>query len=305
MLPRLPVYEGGALSQKPYIPAVQIKSKIRHGVNLVVLDRVKAAEEKITFEDHLLGAEGGVKGSEKETITPDKRAAVIRASGILSLFGAGASPAGRMCGGAISVAHAVPQDDVETAMIAGVRAHENQSPDLLEILGPDEFERVGLYTKVNNSRSELRKEKLEAEKAVKDAKRKKLSDAETTVLENELAEIEKRVNEETEARAKLGFGDVSLGMPLPGYEVIPEGTALNHQIGLNLQPMHHIGLLLAGMEEFALGPRASDGEQTPFRPPSGCPPVEWLRTFRRPVRRDHERGPSWALAPRRACHPWR
>ena len=134
LLPKLPVNIGGAIKMQPYIPAAGLKGKLRRAAAHVILDRFIDAGKTLTFEDWLLLACGGVKGSEREDIDPRDRARIIDQSALLSLFGAGASPAGGMVGAKLHMFPALPQGDVETAFVKGTRAHEDKRPVLGEIL---------------------------------------------------------------------------------------------------------------------------------------------------------------------------
>ena len=259
LLPKLPVNIGGAIKMQPYIPAAGLKGKLRRAAAHVILDRFIDAGKTLTFEDWLLLACGGVKGSEREDIDPRDRARIIDQSALLSLFGAGASPAGGMVGAKLHMFPALPQGDVETAFVKGTRAHEDKRPVLGEILPPEEMGRVALYSAANRDRSRLKKDAAALAKKVRDEE-KVAAKGKPTMTDEELSKLR-----ETAAQAKVDYdkavaaqkeigSDVSLGRPLPGYEVIPAGLDLPHEMQLVAVTAVEAGLFIEALDRFALDP---------------------------------------------------
>ena len=57
------------------------------------------------------------------------------------------------------------------------------------------------------------------------------------------------------AQSELLGSDVSLLLPLPGYEAIPPGTVLNHRMFFKHVADCQMGLFMGGLERFAQDPR--------------------------------------------------
>ena len=259
LLPRIPVNIGGAIKPQPYIPASGLKGKLRRSAAHVILDRFTDAGEIITFEDWLLLASGGVKGSEREDIDPRDRAKIIEQSAMLSLFGAGASPAGGMVGAKLHIFPALPQGDVETAFVKGARAHEDKRPVLGEILPPEEMGKVALYSAANRDRSRLKKETEALDRKVRDEE-KAVAKGKPTMTGEELRKLREAAaqakvdHDEAVAAQKVVGSDVSLGRPLPGYEVIPAGLDIPHAMQLMAVTTAEAGLFIEALDRFALDP---------------------------------------------------
>lgn len=260
LLPRLPVYAGGAFSNTPYIPAAVLKGKLRRAAAAEIADLFRAAgEDGVDFQTHLLNAVGGVKGTARTRMPPKEAMEIIEKNNLLAMFGAGENRTGVMVGARLHVSHAIPDGDVTVGVVKGARAHEDKNPALVEFLREDAWERVDQFQKANADRAKLRQAVKEKGRALKTAAAEARK-GKAPLPPEELAELQRSVEEDrkllddAEELAKSALSDVSLGMPLPGYEVLPRGLELPHEFSIGGSRPDQIGLVLAAFERFARSP---------------------------------------------------
>lgn len=256
LLPRIPVNIGGAFVETPFISAATIKGKVRRAAARVIADRFIAENEAITFNDWLLWALGGVKGNAGEDTDPRTRAGIIGRSALLSVFGAGDSPARSMVGASFHIGSAIPELEVKPAMREGARAHESRSPTLLDVLADGEWDTVNAYNAANRDRAQLRAQAKALEAAVKKAAAIKAKGEtppeDPDVLRLQLDEIRRLEAEAEQAQSIVSSN--SIGRPLAGYEVLPPKLEMPHAMQLMLQPPAYIGFALEALAEFAIDP---------------------------------------------------
>lgn len=268
MLQRLPINIGGGFIEVPIIPASTIRGKLRRAAARVLLDRFEQAGEKVTFNDWLLWSVGGVKGSGGEDIDPRERAEIIAKSAMLSVFGAGDSPARSMVGASLHVAPGIPTQEVRPIVLKGARAHEDKNPLLVSILPPEEMDKVSILIAANRDRSKLANRVKAQVRVLKKASIDKAkgkpskTDDEMQTLETEITDLKRQLDEAIEAQKLVG-SDTAIGRPLPGYEVLPGGLEIPHTMQVTLQPREYIGFALEALAEFAIDPvigaHVSDG----------------------------------------------
>jgi len=125
-------------------------------------------------------------------------------------------------------------------------------PIFLEILDDDEIGKILDGLNANRIRSRKAGEVKEIRRRIASAKK---AGQDTSELEQSLEEAERAVEEAEKAQAKILGSDVSLLLPLPGYEAIPAGTVLNHRMFLKNVSDVQLGLFMAGLARFAEDPR--------------------------------------------------
>jgi CRISPR type IV-associated protein Csf2 len=259
LLPRLPINLGGTFKEVPIIPSATLRGKIRRAAARVLLDRFTTMKEPVGFDDWLLWALGGVKGTGDERLDVRRRASVIEGSALLAMFGAGESPAGGMVGARLHINPAIPTGDIPVAVVKGARAAENRAPYLIEIMPETEMDRVQAYTDANRDRSKLQKSRDALSKEIAkhekaQAQRKPTASPEQLVSKRaELLELDDKLQAAIDAQRLVG-SDNAIGRPLPGYEVIPARTELPHRMVIKAGTKEQIGFVLAALEEFALDP---------------------------------------------------
>jgi len=258
-MPRMDAILDGAPVNVPYIPGGTIRGSFRRGATVSIVDRFRSVGKDIDYASYLQWVVGGVKSSGDEKITLDVRNATIAANPMLSLYGAGDSAAG-FVGSKASIGHAIPGQEIKPTLITGVRTGEHRNPELPKVLSPDEMDKVREMTEANTTRSRLskevdaiRKNVKKLAKEVKDGKRP-ANDTDVTEANEDLAKVEKQLKVATEVANQNG-GDVSLLMPLPGYECLPQGAVLDHKLQLTGTTNNETGLFLDGLANFAIDPR--------------------------------------------------
>ncbi len=267
LLPRMPINIGGGFRQTVFVPASTLRGKIRRAAARVLLARFDALGEPVSFDDWLLWSVGGVKGSDDERVEVRRRAAIIEASALLAMFGAGDSPARTMVGARLHVDPGLPQEEIPATIVKGARGAENRNPELVEFLDPGEIDKVQAYTDANRDRSQLDKDVKEIGRDLHKAERaeaagkgpgKEAIETQRTRLEKAQRDLQEAV----EAQRLVG-SDNAIGRPLPGYEVIPAGAVFPHRMVAKAATPLQIGFVLAALREFALDPvigaHVSDG----------------------------------------------
>jgi hypothetical protein len=247
MLPRVPV--GGEM--RPVIASAAIRAALRQAATREVIERAKAAGAKIAFRDVALWSVGGVKGSGKEAekVGLAERAGYGDKNVLIGVFGAGESPVGFVTGG-LQVDVAIAPSPAVATIVEGSRRPLNDDPILLEALDSSELNAALAFADVNQRRSRLQDE----QKRIKTAMRKAAGE-ERAALDAQLKNITGQLDS-TKAEAAEALSDVTIGMPLAGYEVIGSGVTMPHTLRLSIQsnPLR-LGLLLAALERFGLDPR--------------------------------------------------
>ena len=127
-----------------------------------------------------------------------------------------------------------------------------KSDRLLEILDDDEIGKVLDGLNANRTRSRKAEEVRDIKRRIASARK---AGRDTSELEKSLEEAERAVEEAEKAQADILGSDVSLLLPLPGYEAIPTGTVLNHRMFLKNVSDIQLGLFMAGLARFAEDPR--------------------------------------------------
>lgn len=230
----------------PYFPGGGLRGTLRRrAVDLVRTTLMGDGVSPFGLDDHYYLVLGGIKGDDKEDkadiVGADARR---KANPILGLFGAG-DPWQQ---GRLYVSHAVPSSDVEVQAIRGARVDDfARSGDNLQMLSEDERQSWLKIAKINTIRSAKIRERDGVEAKMRssktDADSKKGLDAEFKKLEAEI----KALSEESEYSN-------AINRPLDGYEVIPQGTEMEHSLTLSFGNMSEIGLLMGALRFWALDP---------------------------------------------------
>ena len=272
LLPRMTVPTAAGPMESAFLGASTIRGRYRHAC----ADRCLERERPVSLSRFLELKVGGVKGSaEDRRVDVRERIAFLEGEPVLSLFGAGASPIGWVHG-RLDVGTALPSEPIEPVLLNGRRGNATEDPILLDVLDAEEVTRVRGGLDANRRRSRAVAEIRALRQRIARATRAG-EDASELLLELEAA----RESEDGAARAQceLVGSDVSLLLPLPGYEALPTGTVLSHRMYLR-----HVSRRRA---------RPLHGGCCPVRRGSKVrrPPRARLRTGRGRVRREaHRRG---------------
>lgn len=248
-VPAMPVMVGGVRENRLYFPAAGLRGKLRRAAVDVVRRAIAQGgdESPFTLEDHYYLTLGGVKGNKKE----DKGVQVLaiaeqrNRNPLVSLFGSGAP----WMAGRLSVGHAVATTSVEPAVFSGVRTDDlARNPDGLAHLQPGEHERFLASAAANHKRSHLKACQREAEARKKKARKDNVARA---AAEAEIADLTRQIDD----LSAVTVSSVSVGQILDGFEAIPAGCQLDHQMVVRNGTDVEVGLFLAALEEFAAFPR--------------------------------------------------
>lgn len=250
-LPTMSMLINGMRDAYPYFPAPGIKGKLRRAAVAHIRENLierTGNEKPFGRNQHYLLTTGGnlSKGQQDASARDPMRDQKIRAQNpLLSLFGAG-NP---FVSGRISIGHALPFEPIKVDVIGGVRTDDLvRNPENLDYLSVESIDGFYQTTLLNAEKSKLkaalsktkiRSKMTDEEKSAVIDKQKQLS-SEIEAIENELTDI--------------GSSTVSNQLPLDGYEVMPIGTQLAHQISIRNGTVDEIGLFLHALENYARDP---------------------------------------------------
>ena len=259
-LPRMAMQSAAGPLDTVFVPGSTIRGTLRHACAAAWLER----ERPVDYRRYLALTVGGVKGgAEERRVGLKARRDFLAREPFLDLFGAGDSPIGWIPS-RLEVGAALPVEPAEPVVLNGVRGDAAQDPLLFEVLETRERDRVFEIGEANRRRSQTagRARALGRELA-----RARRSEHDTAALGRRLAEAEREAQAAAEAQVALAGSEVSLQLPLGGYEAIPPGTTLEHRMVLRHVSPVQIGLFMAGLAHFARDPRFG------ARRAQGCGPV--------------------------------
>ena len=252
LLPRMTVPTAAGPMNTVFVSGSTIRGKLRHACADVYLEREKQRGKRVDYERYLALKVGGVKGSADEgRVDLRERRRFLDAEPFLDMFGAGSSGVGWIHS-RVDVGAAIPAEPVEPIVLNGVRRDATLDPILLEILDDDEIGKVLDGLKANRTRSQKASEVRDIRRRIGSARK---AGQDTSELERSLDEAEQAVKDAEKAQSDILGSDVSLLLPLPGYEAIPSGTVLNHRLFLKNVSEIQLGIFTAGLARFAEDPR--------------------------------------------------
>ena len=232
-LPEKSVWRGGHIVQTVYIPGSSLRGALRNGAARAVAADRASRQQRMTPEDFLLVAKGGIKdrkeaGRDERDVDYEAAAKLRRKEPIVSLFGAMAEKiAGRW-----QVGDAVPIEPLTTPdrKGRGVRSHPFQrQPELAGYMSENAY----------NEFLEQDKKRVEAnvaEDKAEDLDRKIAREKKRPEPDNDrIGEWEsdsKELKENVEELRKEAGGTVNIQQVLGGWQAIPEGTEMHHRMRL-------------------------------------------------------------------------
>ena len=223
LLPRMPVPSAAGPVDTVYLAGSTLRGAYRHACAEVWLERAGA----VTLQRFLELTVGGVKGSgEEPRVGLTERAAYLERDPFLALFGAGRSPIGWIHG-RLDVGAALPDEPTQPVLVTGARGDATAEPMLLDALDADGRAAVLEGLEANRRRSRAAAEGRALSRRIREARR---ASEETTALERALDAARTAERDAASVQSQRLGSDVSLQMPLPGYEAIPPGTVLGHRM---------------------------------------------------------------------------
>lgn len=250
-LPRMAKYfpDMGGLAYVPYFPAAGIRGALRRAARDVMLESIQ--NDTWGLELHRLLTIGGVGASGPEgDINISAIREFKRKNPLIALFGATSGANHAWVNGALSVGHAIPYHPFTPTIVTGVRTDPLQrNPHEITLL--DAAAVAALDTICNAARTVSRTKRQidDQEKSLKAAK--KAGDKDTAAqLATQLTELATILDQ----AVGIAGTDLSVQMPLPGYEVIPPGLPLSHRLVATQIHDVELGLLVLALDKFAKSP---------------------------------------------------
>ena len=247
-LPRMPVPSAAGPMDTVYLSGGTIRGTYRHACADVWLAR----ERTVTVRRFLEVKVGGVKGSAEEPrVGLTERAAYLEGDPFLALFGAGSSPVGWIHS-RVDVGAALPGEPVQPIRIHGARGDATTDPILLGVLDEAGHAAVLDGLAANRRRSQAAEEGRGLTQRIRQAKREA---QDTAAFEQELETAREAERTAAGVQSERLGSDVSLLLPLPGYEAIPPGTVLGHRMVFRHVTDRQMALFVGGLAHFAEDPR--------------------------------------------------
>ena len=260
-LPRISIYTESGLEETIYFPGSGIRGKLRRCSRDLV--RAMVMEESgnptpFSIMTHYYLTLGGIKDSEPERRQDVTRVETLRSENpLISLFGA-STP---WLSSKLMVGHAIPSYPLsQPSVIRGVRSNDfGRNPNQIKYLPPEDVDLMLEEALLNQQRSRLKQELVSIEKSIKkrDSGIEQNRDQEPSDSENREPPLEDRVeqiHQEIEEINEKSQFTVSIGLPLAGYEAIPQNTQLAQRIVLRNVTHIELSLFLQTLDQFALDP---------------------------------------------------
>jgi hypothetical protein len=168
---------------------------------------------------------------------------------LLSLFGAGDAGVLGFVTGHLSVSNAVTKLPCEPVQFSGARSDDiYRDKQQAQFLTDDDLDSLIARSQGNKSRSVLQSQVKALEK---DLKKYKTDAEKSAALQAQIDTLKAQI---TSVKGETGADDVSVGMPLAGWQAIPEGETLDVRFTLCRATDVELGLLLKALNQFALFP---------------------------------------------------
>lgn len=235
-------------------PASGIRGALRRACRDVVRDYVIEQSGDTTpfdLDTHYLNTLGGIKGSGEEDKTSITRINAVREKNpLLNIFGAGDAGTVGFVAGRIGIGNAICHDISEPVIFSGARSDDfYRSPDQVQFLSDLDIAILTQQSSGNREISRLKSQERLLKRRIAEA----LSKDDQQALEQargEITDIETRIQA---IREDTGTNN-SVGMPLAGWQAIPQGAEMSHRITLRRATHVDLGLLLATLNAFSLDP---------------------------------------------------
>lgn len=236
-----------------YFPATGIRGALRRAardvLRQIIIDKT-GNPTPLSLDQHYFLTLGGIKGSgdmDRSTVADENH--WRNANPLLSLFGAGDAGVLGFVSGHLMVSNAITQLPCEPIQFSGARTDDiYRDKQQANFLSESDLENLISRSMGNKSRSVIQTQIKALEKDLKKAKGDADKSAEIQ------SKIEKLKSQITSVKAETGAEDVSVGMPLAGWQAIPEGEKLNVRFTIYRANDVELGLFLKTINEFALCP---------------------------------------------------
>lgn len=250
-LPRVTVPVPGSVERAwtAYYPGRGIRGKLRRLATEVFYAQAQAAGWDVDELRYLMI--GGVKGSDSAADYDLATAQKLRDRlPIIGLFGATSDLDQEWMAGRMAVQNAIPETPLQPPISSGVRTDDlGRDPGTVRYLSTDAAASLTARANAERKSTALRRALKDAEKALATAKRAKDADAQQEAS----ARIE-QTKADLEQLEHLVQSDVSVQMPLDGYEYIPGELPLQQGFSLRGANWAELGIFALALEAWAHDP---------------------------------------------------
>lgn len=236
-----------------YFPATGIRGRIRRAARDLVRSRViglTGNDKPFSLDQHYFLTLGGIKGAgdqDRSTVAMEQE--WRNRNPLLSVFGAGDAGVLGFVQGRLGIGNAICEEPCQSTIFSGARTDDlYRDKDQVRYLSDGDLDALIMRSKGNKSRSELAAQLKIIEREQKKAKGNQEKLEELKVKAEALAKQIAANKENT------GAADVSVGMPLAGWQAIPQGQRMNHRMILARSSEVELGFLLQALSQFALLP---------------------------------------------------
>lgn len=249
-VPHMMTPEGNRL----YFPATGIRGKLRRALRDVLrANEIKRTgnEKPLSLDQHYLLTLGGIKGGEKaDKTTVDQEAKWREGNVLLSLFGAGDAGAMGMVHGRLAVGNAICESASQPHVFSGARTDDlYRDRSQISFLSHDDISALIAQSEGSRDVSAVKREISALEKSLKKARTEK-ADGVVDELTAKIATLRASIDN---IKAESGSKN-PVGMPLDGWQAIPEGAVMRHRFMLNNARLAELGALLAALDHFSAMP---------------------------------------------------
>jgi hypothetical protein len=236
-------------------PSTGIRGALRRRARDILRNAAIAAtgnETPFTLDEHYFLTLGGIKGEgaqERSTVAMESE--WRNKNPLLSLFGAGDAGVLGFVQGHLSVGNAIACDVSDPVIFSGARTDDfYRDKAQVRYLSDADIASLVSRSKGGKDRSSLQAELKTVERDQKKAHR----EGKKELAEELRAKADAlKANVET-VKAESGTSDVSVGMPLAGWQAIPQGCKMDHRMLLVRSNQLELGFLLETLNAFAMDP---------------------------------------------------
>lgn len=244
-----------ALGKRLMYPATGLRGKLRRAARDVVREdvvRLTGNEKPFSLDVHYLLTLGGIKGEGAQDRASVAHEAEWRVKNpLLSMFGAGDAGALSFVQGRLGVGNAICNDVCDPMIFSGARTDDlYRDKSQVSFLSDADVQSLVARAKGGKNQSDVKAQIKGLEADIKKARR--AGDGE------KVAELEGRVEalnaEKSAIKESSGTDDVSIGMPLAGWQAIPPGQVMDQKMFLMRSNEIELGLLLKSLAQVGQAP---------------------------------------------------
>lgn len=244
-----------ALGKRLMYPATGLRGKLRRSARDVVrkaVEKLTGNDKPFSLDEHYLLTLGGIKGEGAQDRSSVAHEAEWRIKNpLLSLFGAGDAGFLSFVQGRLGVGNAICNEICDPVIFPGARTDDlYRDKSQIAYLSDADVSMLISRAKGGKSQSDVKAQIKALDADFKKAR--KAGDA------DKVADIESKIEALNAAKVSIkettGTDDVSIGMPLAGWQAIPPGQVMDQKMFLMRSNQIELGLLLKSLGEVAQAP---------------------------------------------------